>query len=369
MKRFSSLRDSALFVCTGSLLVAGGALSILGRAGGATGLWYAATAVGVVYSAASIVTRAVRRQATVDVVALLALLGTVLVDEPFAGAVLALMLASGLLLEGRAQARARRELTLLVARAPRSARRYAGGAVEEVDVAEVAAGDRLLVGTGELAPVDGRLLGPAVLDESSLTGEARPVERSAGDTVRSGVVNAGGAFELRATAAAAESTYAGIVRLVQQAQSASSPYVRVADRIGLVFIPVTLLIAAMSWWLSGTLVRAVAVLVVATPCPLLLGVPIAVISGISRAARVGVVVKGGEALERLAAGRTLLLDKTGTLTAGRPELADLVAPGPIAADELLHLTASLDQGSAHPLASALVRAAGRRGVQKARPTA
>ena len=222
----------------------------------------------------------------------------------------------------------------------------------EIPVEDVVRGDRLLVSTGALVPVDGRLLTDAVLDESALTGEPLPVERPAGDDVRSGVVNAGAPFDMVATAVAAESTYAGLVRLVEQAQAASAPFVRVADRLAVLFVPLTLLLAVAAWAFSGDPVRAVAVLVVATPCPLLLAAPIAFISGLSRAARIGVVIKGGGAFERLAAGRVILFDKTGTLTQGRPVLADVVtAERRVDPDELLRLAASLDQVSPHVLAS------------------
>jgi heavy metal translocating P-type ATPase len=272
------------------------------------------------------------------------------------------MLASGRLLEARAEARARRDLGLLLQRAPRTARRVGGSGVVEVPVDAVVPGDRLMVGTGEVVPVDGRLLVAALLDEAALTGEPLPVERTAGDDVRSGVVNAGAPFDLVATEVAAESTYAGLVRLVEQAQASSAPFVRAADRFAVLFVPLTLLLAGGSWLVAGDPVRAVAVLVVATPCPLLLAAPIAFISGLTRAARIGVVVKGGGALEQLAQGRVMLFDKTGTLTEGRPMVSDVVTGGAVEADELLRLAASLDQVSPHVLASAIVRAAAARGL-------
>jgi P-type E1-E2 ATPase len=214
----------------------------------------------------------------------------------------------------------------------------------EVPVDDVVTGDRLVVGAGEIVPVDGRLFSSAVLDESALTGESRPAERMAGEDVRSGVVNAGQPIDLVATATAAESTYAGVVRLVEQAQASSAPFVRAADRFAVLFVPLTIVLAGGAWALSSDPVRAVAVLVVATPCPLLLAAPIAIMSGLSRAAHIGVVVKGGGALERLAAGRVMLFDKTGTLTQGRPGLAGVVtADDRMEADELLRLAASLDR--------------------------
>lgn len=289
---------AGVFFCAASGLLAAGVVARwLGGGGAGEGAWAAATLLGLAFSTAWTIKALMRRQLSVDVIAWLALAGTLLTGEAFAGAVIAVMLASGALLEARAMARARRELGLLVARAPRNARRKQAGSISAVPVEEVLRGDQLLVGPGEVVPVDGRLLTGAVLDESALTGEPMPVDRSAGEDVRSGVTNAGPPLELLATTTAAESTYAGVVRLVQQAQASSAPFV-----------------------------RAVAVLVVATPCPLLLAAPIAIISGISRAARHGVVIKSGAALERLAAGQVMLFDKTGTLTSGRPVVADVITP-------------------------------------------
>lgn len=353
-----------------TVLLLGGAVAWL--AGGdsvAVPLWAAATVLGLSFSAVSIVDAVRRRQPTVDVIALLALAGAIAVDEVFAGAMIAVMLSSGLLLETRAEARARRDLSLLVQRAPRTARRRLGDSVVEVEVDVVCTGDRLVVGAGEVVPVDGRLLSAAVLDESALTGESMPVERARGDDVRSGVANAGEPFELVALASAAESTYAGVVRLVEQAQASSAPFVRAADRAAVFFVPLTLAVAGLAWMVSADPVRAVAVLVVATPCPLLLAAPIAIMSGLSRAARVGVVVKGGAALERLAAGQVMLFDKTGTLTAGKPEVADVTAAGAaVSAEEVLRVAASLDQLSPHVLAGAIVTAGTRRGLALQMPT-
>jgi heavy metal translocating P-type ATPase len=349
---------TALFVTSAGLTTAGIIAAVAADGGVAWWFWAAATVLGLTHSTFTLVSAARRRQPSVDVIAWLALVGALLVDEPFAGAVIAVMLASGGLLESRAAARARRELSLLAARAPRIARRMTPDGVSEIPVDAVARGDRLVVGSGEIVPVDGRLAAPAVLDESALTGEALPARRRAGEDVRSGVANAGPATELIATAVAAESTYAGVVRLVRQAEAASAPFVRVADRFAVAFVPLTLVLAGAAWLLSGEPVRAVAVLVVATPCPLLLAAPIAIMSGLSRAARAGVVVKGGSAMERLAAGQVLLFDKTGTLTRGRPVVTDVVTADPAAdSDDVLALAASLDQSSAHVLAAAIVAAA------------
>ena len=363
MRRMWQHREALLFGVLCVLLASGVAAAVAGLASMATIGWVAATMLGLLYSTACLVEAARRRQPSVDVIAWLALAGALATGEALAGAVIAVMLATGVLLEARAAARARRELSLLVARAPRVARRQTGADLEEIPADEVLRGDRLVVGTGELVPCDGRLLSAAVLDESALTGEPLPVRRPPGDHVRSGVVNAGSPIDIVATALAAESTYARVVRLVEQAQAGSAPFVRTADRFAVVFVPATIALAGLAWVASGEVVRAVAVLVVATPCPLLLAAPIAIMSGLSRAARAGVIIKGGGALERLAAGRVLLFDKTGTLTYGRPVLTDtLTGDAAVHPDDLLRLAASLDQVSAHVLATAIVTAARARGL-------
>ena len=363
-------RREALFLTCSLLLLLTGAVAWLAGADMlANVVWTATTSSGLALSVSWTVAAFRRHQLSVDVIAVLALAGALVVGERFAGAMIVVMLASGRLLEAAAAARARRELSLLVARAPRTARRRVHDLVVEVPLGEVESGDVVLVGAGEIVPVDGRLLCPAELDESALTGEARPQDRIAGNNVRSGVVNIGKPVELVATATADSSTYAGVVRLVEQAQASSAPFVRAADRFAALFVPLALALAGVAWAVSADPVRAVAVLVVATPCPLLLAAPIAIMSGLSRAARIGVVIKGGGALERLAAGRVILFDKTGTLTQGRPELASVItAADELSADELLRLAASLDQVSPHVLAGAIVTAGTRRGLALEMPT-
>jgi heavy metal translocating P-type ATPase len=353
-------------------LVAGGAAWLAGAGGAARAAWALTTAAMLVPLALGVTKRLLRREVGVDLIALLAMAGALAIGEYLAGAVVALMLAGGQALEAFAGARARGELSALLGRVPRTAHRYQDGGLVSLPVAEVAAGDRLLVKPGEIVPVDGVMAGTgavAVLDESALTGESRPVERLEGDAVKSGTVNAGGPFDLRAVATAAASTYAAIVRLVEEAQASKAPFVRLADRYALVFLPLTLLIAAAAWVAGGSPLRALAVLVVATPCPLILAAPVALIAGVSACARRGIIVKGGGALEALAVGQVLLLDKTGTLTTGVPELAAIESFGGPSAEEVLRLAASLDQVSPHVFAAALVRGARERGLPLAFPAA
>src|SRR6266540_1734373 len=344
-------------------LALGGVLWAAGEHDTANMAWAATTIVGILPLAYSVAIDLLHRETGVDVIALLAMAGALALGEYLAGAVIALMLSSGRSLEAFADARAHRELSSLLERAPRTVHRYAGDELESIPIGEVRPADVVLVKHGEVVPVDGFLVSEnCVLDESALTGESRPVERSKGDALRSGAVNAGASLALRATATAEESTYAGIVRLIEEAEKQKAPFVRLADRYALVFVPVSLAIAAGAWVLTGDPVRALAVLVVATPCPLILAVPIAIVAGISRAARRGIIVKGGGALETLARGSVLLFDKTGTLTSGVPEVADVEVFASIDPEELLRLAASLDQLSPHVLGAAIVRAARQRGL-------
>jgi len=264
----------------------------------------------------------------------------------------------------------RREMTALLGRVARTAMRIEPSGLREVDVASIAPGDRLLIRKGEVVPVDGTLaaLGGS-FDQSALTGESLPVTKSAGDEVLSGVANAGEAVEIVSSRPAAESTYANIVRLVEQAASSRAPAIRIADRFAIWFLLLTLVIAGAAWWASADPIRALAVLVVATPCPLILALPVAIVSGMSRAARSGILIKHGGALETLGRVRTVILDKTGTLTLGLARVVAIRTREGIDPDELLRLAASLDQASNHVIAEALVAEAHARGLALRSPDA
>jgi heavy metal translocating P-type ATPase len=346
----------------------GGLLALVSGPEPADAVWAATVAVMLVPLAWSVARSVMRGDLGVDLIALLAMAGALTLGEYLAGAVIALMLAGGNALEALASGRARRELTALVERAPRVARRHTETGWEEVNIDAVEVGDVLLVRGGEVVPTDGVIVGEhAVIDESSLTGEPLPATYARGHVLASGVANAGDAFELRATRRAGDSAYAALVRLVREAEERRAPFVRMADRYAVFFLPVTLLIAASSWAISGDAVRALAVLVVATPCPLILAAPIAFVAGLSRAAHVGVIVKGGAAIERMGNARTVLLDKTGTLTLGIPGIERVVALDGIPRGEVLRLAASLDQLSSHVLAGAIVRQASSEGIALVRP--
>jgi len=298
-----------------------------------------------------------------DVLAVLSLLGTLLTNEFFAGAIITLMLATGRVLESWAEGQAERQLEALLARIPQQARRFSSsGVLEDIEVDEIGVADRLLVRAGEVTPADGELLSAATLDESALTGEPLPVSRRPGELILSGVVNAGDPFEYLATNTAELSTYAGIIKMVQSAQTRTSPGVRIAAKWALAFIPIAVLMAAIAWAITGESSRAVAVLVAATPCPLILAVPIAVVSGLSKAAKHGAVIKGGAILEALARAEVVLLDKTGTITHGGPVIGDIVVSSKSNVDDVLTLAASVDQYSQNIVAKALVLAAKEKGL-------
>jgi heavy metal translocating P-type ATPase len=360
------LRDMRRYLLLGWVLLgllAGGGLALAGLPREAAWAWSAAGLPVALHVGAGLVRSLLGGRIGVDAVALAAILGAVALGEAAAAAVIGLMVAGGEALEAWAEGRATRALTDLMARAPRRAARIEGAAITEIDVAEIRPGDLLLVRPAETIPADGTLEdAAATLDESALTGEPLPVTAQAGASLRSGAVNAGAAFRFRATHDAAASTYAAILRLTQEAAAARAPLARLADQWAIGFVAATFVLAAGAWALTGDAVRALAVLVVATPCPLILAAPVALVAGIGRAARRGIVVKGGGALERLARVRTVLFDKTGTLTPGRPRLAAIDADPALGREGALRLAAALAQGSTHPVSAALVHAARSRGL-------
>jgi heavy metal translocating P-type ATPase len=303
-----------------------------------------------------------------DIVAALSMAGALVFGEHLAAVVVALMYAGGQYLESFAEGRARREMTKLLSRVPRTALRHQDGRLEEVGLEVLEPGDRIMVRHGEVVAVDGTVAkGVAVLDQAALTGEALPVQQHAGEAIMSGATNAGDTFDLVVSARAEASTYAGIVRLVEAAQQSKAPMSRLADSFAMVFLAVTVAIAGAAWILTGDPIRALAVLVVATPCPLILAVPVAIISGVSRAAKLGILIKGGRALENLARVRTLVIDKTGTLTHGAARLVSVEPATGFQSDEILALAASLDQASSHVIAQALVAAAREKGCALTTP--
>lgn len=298
-----------------------------------------------------------------DILAVTAIVATVAVGEFWASLVIVVMLASGEALENYAAGRAERELSALLANVPQRAHRYRDdGTIEDIAATDVLVGDRLLVRPAEVVPVDANLMSFAgAFDESSLTGESLPVEKVDGDPVMSGSVNGSGAVDVRATAIAADSQYQRIVELVSEAKNSKAPLVRLADRYAVPFTLVAYAFAGVAWWISGDAQRFAEVLVVATPCPLLIGAPVAFMAGMSSAAKAGIVIKNAGTLERLARAKTVAFDKTGTLTHGLPQVVD-VRPVSMSADELLVVVGSTEQYSSHVLASALRTAVAERGL-------
>ncbi len=350
-------------------LVSGFALPLFGLPEWQGWVWAAFTVPVLLALLYEIVASLRRGEVGLDIVAALSMTAALAVGENLAAVVVALMYSGGQYLEGFAERHARREMTAILARIPRTAVRHRNGVLEEIGLEAIVPGDRLLIRQGDVVPVDGTVAGGvAVLDQSALTGEAIPVQHRAGDEVMSGSTNAGEAFDLTASHHAAESTYAGIVRLVEEAQRSKAPMSRLADRFAMLFLGVTVVIAGLAWYFTGDPIRAVAVLVVATPCPLILAVPVAIVSGLSRAARFGILIKGGKAIEALGHVYSLVIDKTGTLTDGRARVKSVNVRDHLTANDLLRLAASLDQASKHIIAQTLVIEARDRKLQLSTPS-
>lgn len=303
-----------------------------------------------------------------DALALVTMSAALLLDQPLAALVIAIVYAGGAVLWALAQARAERDLRAVASRQPRFARKVTGDSHEPVPLAGVAVGDELVVHAGEVLPVDGVLLdASASLDESAVSGDPLVQRRGEGEALRSGTVNAGDALRMRATAVAATSTYAAIVRLAAEAGTARCRLVRRAERLALLLVPAALILAALAWLASGDPLRALAVLASATLFPLVVAAPVALLAGLSCAARRGILMKGGTALEALSQVRTAVFERTGTLTRGGSHLVEIdTAPG-FERDKVLRLLASLEQGSSHVLAEAVIRAARHDGLALSEP--
>ncbi|HLA19858.1 MAG TPA: heavy metal translocating P-type ATPase [Pseudolabrys sp.] len=357
----------AVLVAAG--LAAGFAAKLAGLGAWSDVIWAAVTVPVLLALVTEIASSLWRGDVGLDIVAALSMTAALLVGEQLAAAIVALMYAGGQYLEAYAERQARREMTALLSRVPRTAVRHRDSRLEEVALDLVLAGDRLLIRRGDVVPVDGTVIeGVAVLDQSALTGEAMPVQLTAGQGALSGSSNVGDAFDLVATRRAAESTYAGVVRLVEAAQRSRAPMSRLADRYAILFLGVTAVMAAAAWWLTSDPIRAVAVLVVATPCPLILAVPVAIVAGLSRAAKLGILIKGGKAIETLARVRALVIDKTGTLTIGHARIVEIRVVDGMTPDELLAIAASLDQASKHIIAQTIVAEARGKGLALTVPT-
>lgn len=358
----------SLFVIAVAGLFGGLLAPFLGLAAVQSLIWGVAAGAVLAVLLYEIVTSLLKGEVGLDIVAGLSISAALVFGETLAAGVVALMYAGGQLLEDYAANRARADMKALLARVPKTALRYDDGHLAQVAIDAIRPGDRLLIRQGDIVPVDGRVSsGRALLDLAALTGESIPVKAVEGQDVQSGARSLDTAFDMLATRPASESTYAGIVRLVQAAQAAKAPMVRLADRYALLFLAVTVGLAGATWYLTGDHVRMLAVLVSATPCPLILAVPVAIIAGMGKAARRGVLMKGGPVLETMARAANLVIDKTGTLTRGRAELSGIVPSAHWTSDEMLRLAASLEQASAHVTAASIVAAARGKGLALSYP--
>jgi heavy metal translocating P-type ATPase len=359
----------AFFWLAGVGLGVGLAAWILDRSDLANWCWAGGTIPVVIALFVSMIRDFAAGRLGVDAVAFVSMSGALALGQNLAGIVIGLMYCGGNNLEDLAVGRAERDLKSLMDRAPKIAHRRNGSAIEDVPIERVAVGDDILVQAGEVIPIDGIIVSRmAILDEAAVTGEPIPANRQVGELARSGSVNAGETFELRASTTARESTYAGIVRMVSAAQTAKAPFVRMADRYALLLLPLTLITAAAAWYFSGDPIRALAVLVASTPCPLILAAPVAFIGGVAHAAKRGILVKGSGPLEALARTRTVIFDKTGTLTVGGARLVAIEVPPGESSDEVLRVAGSLEQASHHVLAGAVVEAAVARGLKLSIPS-
>ena len=323
-------------------------------------VWLIVLVVGGAPTVLETINKMLKGNFAADIVAMLAIVTAVIMGEYFAGVIIVIMQSGGEALENYSMRRASSTLEKLLARAPRVAHRREAGEIKEIEVNLVRVDDVLMVRPGDLIPVDGFLVSPqADVDEAALTGEPLTPTKQLGDALMSGSVNVGHAFEMRAAKIAAESKYAQIVQLVQKAQGEKPPLQRLADRYAVWFTPLTLVMCGVGWLITGTPATILAVLVVATPCPLILAVPVAVLGAINRAASLGIVVKSGAAIEQIGRVEVMVFDKTGTLTMGTPTVIQVVTLDGVAQDDLLHIAGSMEQLSAHPLAQALTAAAGR----------
>jgi len=319
-------------------------------------IWFVTLVVGGAPIIWQTIREMLHRHFASDIVALLAIVAAILMNNAFPGLVIVLMQSGGKALEDHAFKRASSSLDALLARSPRLAHRKKDHDFEEINVADVRVGDLLLVRPGDLVPVDGEIIyDQAEIDESALTGEPLPKIKKMGEQVFSGTINVGNAFEMRASKISGESQYAKIVQLVRKAQQEKAPIQRLADRYAVWFTPITICFSLLGWLLTNNVETILAVLVVATPCSLIFATPVAIISGINRAAKSNIIIKTGAAIEQVGKARAVVFDKTGTITFGTPIVEKVIPTNNISSDDLLRKVASVEQLSSHPTASVLVK--------------
>lgn len=324
---------------------------------------YVVLGISVVPLVLQVIRKVLHKDFGADILAVLALLTSVALQEYLAGALIVLMMAGGQTLEHFALRKASSVLEALAKRMPNVAHRQQGEQIEDIEIDKIVIGDRLVVFPHETAPVDGTVLeGQGTMDESYLTGEPYQVDKAPGASVLSGAINGESALLIRADKLAIDSRYATIMSVMQDAEQRRPSMRRLGDQIGAVFAPVALVIALAVWIITGNAVRFLAVLVVATPCPLLIAIPITIISAISLAAKQGIIIRDPVVLERLPTCRTAIFDKTGTLTYGKPTVTEVLPAEGFQREVLLQAAASLERYSKHPLAVAIIEAAARENI-------
>ncbi len=339
-------------------LFSGIIILLLGFHAYANVIWFVALVLGGAPLIFETIRKVLKKNFTSDIIATLAIVIAILLGQSFAGVIIVIMQSGGEALEDYGFKRASISLKGLMERAPKVARRKSGNSIEEIDVKKVAVGDILVIRGGDLIPVDGTVISDeGYVDESALTGEPVPKTKRKGDKVLSGSVNVSGTFEIITNRISKESEYEKIVEIVKQAQRRKPGIQRLADKYAIYFTPITLVLAGAGYLITGKIVTVLSVLVVATPCPLIIAVPIAVIAGVNKAANESIIVKSGAAIEQIANARSIFFDKTGTITYGTPSVANVVPTGKYKKLELLRIGASVEQLSAHPFASSVVQKA------------
>lgn len=345
-----------LFAFSLAALLLGGIFAVVDYPHFAAYFWLIGTVSVLVWLIIIVLTAITKGVVGLDIIAAFSMMGAIFLGELLTGNIIAVMFAGGQLLEAIAQSRARQEMTALLARSPRIATRYEGESLVSVQIEDIRVSDHLLIRPGDIVPVDGIVArGAVLLDESVMTGESLPVTHQIGDRLYSGVSNIGGAFDMVAVTDAAGSTFSAIIRMVSAAEQQKAPMARLADRYALGLFAFTAALASLAWLLSGDPLRVLAVFVVATPCPLIVAVPVAIVSGLSRCAKIGVLVKNGGALEAMATAKSLLFDKTGTITIGEPSVLQVFVDPDCNETELIRLAGTVAQASSHSVSKALAK--------------
>lgn len=352
-----------LFIFLG--LIVGSFLFIFNDKKLAENLWLFTLIIGTLPLIYKVSKSLLQKKFGVDLIAIVAIFASFWAGQYLVGVVILLMLSGGEALETYAQARAKKELTQLLSKAPAIAHiKQENNKIIDIKVDQVKIGDILVIKPGEVVPVDGIVTdGISNLDEAVITGESLPVEKKIGSMVYSGSINEERALEIRAIKNSQDSKYQIIVQLVKEAQDAEAPVVRLADRYAVFFNVITFALATLTWVIFKDPTRVLAVLVVASPCPLILATPIAMISGISKAASRGIIIKNGTALEKLGEVKGLVFDKTGTLTLGVPEVVEPISTSNLSKDEILRIAVSVDQLSAHIFARSLIQYAQKKSLE------